>query len=252
MFIPVINVDGLHDIEDNNRYRAATYEGGSSAILPRRKNLNDNGGTQRTTANCEMGVDLNRNYAVDWKLNDLTEESKNPCSEFFAGQSSFSEPETQAIKAYLETKKDDLKFVINFHSNGNSFIWPFNGRENNDIERRAPGVLAIMKDIVKNAKFPADVKTGNSYEVIREKVGGDADDYITATYGIPSVTSELGVMGQFSNDWVIRSKEDAYEILSQNTKWVDYVFDHLPQYTEDLAKVEVSQDVLVSRAINLM
>jgi hypothetical protein len=252
LFIPVINVDGLHDIEDNNRYRAATYEGGSSAILPRRKNLNDNGGTQRTTANCEMGVDLNRNYAVDWKLNDMTEESKNPCSEFFAGQSSFSEPETQAIKAYLETKKDDLKFVINFHSNGNSFIWPFNGRENNDIERRAPGVLAIMKDIVKNAKFPADVKTGNSYEVIREKVGGDADDYITATYGIPSVTSELGVMGQFSNDWVIRSKEDAYEILSQNTKWVDYVFNHLPQYTEDLAKVEVSQDVLVSRAINLM
>lgn len=85
LFIPVINVDGLHDIESNNRYRAVSYEGGNSAILPRRKNLNDNGGTQRTTANCEMGVDLNRNYAVDWKLNDITEESKNPCSEFFAG-----------------------------------------------------------------------------------------------------------------------------------------------------------------------
>jgi murein tripeptide amidase MpaA len=94
LFIPVVNVDGLFDIEANNRYRAVSYEGGSSAILPRRKNLNDNGGTERSTANCEMGVDLNRNYAVDWKLNDMTEESKNPCSEFFAGLGSFSEPET--------------------------------------------------------------------------------------------------------------------------------------------------------------
>lgn len=71
-----------------------------------------------------------------------------------------------------------------------------------------------MKDIVKNAKFPQDVKTGNSFEVLKETVGGDADDYITATYGIPSVTSELGTMSQFSNDWVIRSKEDAYEVLN--------------------------------------
>lgn len=136
------------------------------------------------------------------------------------------------MRAFLELKKDDLRFVINFHSNGNSFIWPFNGRENNDIERRAPGVLAIMKDIVNHAQFPADVKSGNSFEVIKETVGGDADDYITATYGIPSVTSELGVMSQFVNDWVIRSKEDAYDILSQNTKWVDYVFTHLPNYKE--------------------
>lgn len=41
-----------------------------------------------------MGVDLNRNYAVDWKLNDGTEESRNPCSEFYAGLGAFTEPET--------------------------------------------------------------------------------------------------------------------------------------------------------------
>lgn len=245
----MVNVDGLHDIEANNRYRAAAYEGGNSAILTKRKNLDDNAGTAMATPNCEVGVDLNRNYAVDWKLNDATEEARNPCSEFYAGLGSFTEPETQAMRAFLELKKDDLRFVINFHSNGNSFIWPFNGRENNDIERRAPGVLAIMKDITKNAKFPAEVKTGNSFEVIKETVGGDADDYITATYGIPSVTSELGVMSQFVNDWVIRSKEDAYDIINQNTKWVDYVFTHLPTYTQQLAAIEPSPEVLVSRAI---
>ena len=100
--MPVVNVDGLHDIEANNRYRAASYDGGSSEILPRRKNLNDNGGSGRSTANCELGTDLNRNYAVDWKLNDQTEESKNPCSEFFAGLGSFTEPETQAMRSFLD------------------------------------------------------------------------------------------------------------------------------------------------------
>jgi len=98
----VVNVDGLHDIEANNRYRASSYDGGSSEILPRRKNLNDNGGSGRSSANCELGTDLNRNYAVDWKLNDQTEESKNPCSEFFAGLGSFTEPETQAMRAFLD------------------------------------------------------------------------------------------------------------------------------------------------------
>jgi len=153
------------------------------------------------------------------------------------------------MRSFLDQKKDELKFVINFHSNGNSFIWPFNGRENNDIERRAPGVLAVFKDIVANAQFPKDVKTGNSFEVIRETVGGDADDYITATYGIPSVTSELGTMNQFQNDWVIRSKEDAFDIVNQNSKWVDYVFTKLPKYTSDLSKIEVPKEVLLSRAI---
>lgn len=166
--------------------------------------------------NCEAGVDLNRNYGVDWKLNDRDDDkdAKNPCSEFYAGMEPFSEPETQAMKSFMDKNSDKIKFVINFHSNGNSFMWPFNGREMNDIERRAPGVLSVMKDITSHAQFPEGVKTGNSFEVIHETVGGDADDYITATYGIPSVTSELGNMNQFVNDFVIRSKEDAFEIVS--------------------------------------
>jgi len=71
-------------------------------------------------------------------------------------------------------------------------MWPFNGRNPNDIETRAPGVLSIVQDVVNNAVFPPNLKTGNSWEVIEEKVGGDADDYITDTFKIPSVTSEIG------------------------------------------------------------
>jgi hypothetical protein len=48
----------------------------------------------------------------------------------------------------------ELKFVINCHTSGNQFIWPYNAKDPNDIETRSPGYLAIFKDIVKNAPFP--------------------------------------------------------------------------------------------------
>jgi len=57
---------------------------------------------------------------------------------------------------------------------------------------------------------------GNAYNVIAEKVGGDADDYITGTYGIPSVTSEIGFMDQFIEDWVVKSKEIGFDICKLN------------------------------------
>jgi hypothetical protein len=47
-----------------------------------------------------QGVDLNRNYGIDWQVNAERAEghwesaSKNPCNEFFPGTQGFSEKET--------------------------------------------------------------------------------------------------------------------------------------------------------------
>jgi hypothetical protein len=42
IFVPVVNVDGLHNIEDNLRYRSdVSFSGGNSAILLKRKNLDN-------------------------------------------------------------------------------------------------------------------------------------------------------------------------------------------------------------------
>jgi len=131
----------------------------------------------------------------------------------------------------LEAKKSELRFVVNFHSNGNTFMWPFNGRAPNDIESRAPGVLAIVKEVSQKGEFPQNLVTGNSQEVIQEKVGGDADDYITGTYGIPSVTSEIGYQEMFFDDWVVKSKEYAFKIVNDNNKWLNYVFANLPRFS---------------------
>jgi len=58
----------------------------------------------------------------------------NPCSTNFPGIKAFSEPETVAFKNFLTAQKSEMAFVINIHSNGNAFIYPFNGRQKNDIE----------------------------------------------------------------------------------------------------------------------
>jgi hypothetical protein len=114
----------------------------SNTILVQRKNLDGYSECEEDPKNGNQGgVDLNRNYGVDWKLNAA---QKDPCSEFYAGKGAFSEKETQAMKQFLEEKAGEIQFVVNFHSNGNSFMWPFNGRNPNDIEKRAPGVLSIV------------------------------------------------------------------------------------------------------------
>ena len=96
------------------------------------------------------------------------------------------------MRSLLHNVSADLRFVINFHSTGPAFIWPFNGRKDNDIEKRAPKVLPILLQISEQAVFPSGTLKGNSAETMNTIIGGDADDYITATYGIPSITSELG------------------------------------------------------------
>ena len=52
----------------------------------------------------------------------------------FPGPEANSEPETLAFENFLAKHKKELDFVINTHSNGNAFIYPFNGRQSNDIE----------------------------------------------------------------------------------------------------------------------
>jgi hypothetical protein len=64
-----------------------------------------------------------------WKKGDK-DRASNPCSTFYP------DPKTifWAIKKFLTWHKTELAFIINFYSNVNAFIYPFNGRQKNDIE----------------------------------------------------------------------------------------------------------------------
>jgi murein tripeptide amidase MpaA len=142
--IPVVNPDGLALIEKDYAR--------TGKVLKKRKNQNPSAMVSPEKGQCapeDSGVDLNRNYGMDWGVVEGAdkEDSIDPCGESFKGASAFSEKETQAMKEFIENKKDNLKFVINLHSNGNSYIWPYNGRSDNDIISRNPGKLEIFQEI---------------------------------------------------------------------------------------------------------
>lgn len=148
--MPIFNVDGVAFIEKN------WLETGK--FMDDRKNMNEVYGAcdKSGGGGLDIGVDLNRNFAVDfgqvddilkYQLSESLEKkadknrSTDPCSTFFPGPKPFSEPETQAYKKFLEDHQDEIRFILNVHSNGNAFIWPFNGRREQDMETRRPGFL---------------------------------------------------------------------------------------------------------------
>jgi hypothetical protein len=60
-----------------------------------------------------------------------------------------------------------------------------------------------------------------------EKMNGDCDDYMLETYGIPSITAEMGHLNQYENDWKCVSPNACFDILDSNTKCMEYLFQNI-------------------------
>lgn len=90
--VPVVNPDGYE-------YTWNTYR-------LWRKNRRDNGGG-------EYGVDLNRNWDIDWNGGEST--STNPSSDVYVGPAPFSEPESSALRDFFNAHPNILAHV-DFHS----------------------------------------------------------------------------------------------------------------------------------------
>jgi len=94
-FIPIVNVDTY--ILINNFYGTSNYE--------KMRNLRKNRNTRPKSDQCSFlstGVDLNRNYGYKFEFNSESGGSNDPCAEDHRGTKAFSEPETQAIKNFIE------------------------------------------------------------------------------------------------------------------------------------------------------
>ena len=73
---------------------------------------------------------------------------------------------------------------------------------------------------------------GTSKEVMGQAIGGDQDDWTLAQLGIPSVTTEVGYVGQFLDEWRVRDASTANDILQEQSGWLQYVYKHLPEFAE--------------------
>lgn len=212
--IPTINVDGLAFIEDHYLKDGQYYH--------QRKNLHVD-----SHADCKLGtqgVDLNRNWGYNFGNGDNTDDM---CDQTNHGSQPFSEPETRNLKNFLIEKKDELKFVYNFHCAGKQWFIPFNGKFPNVLTEKYQDIAEVFKEIASESKFPEQEDIGPSVQNIGIVAGGDAGDWITHELKIPAAEAEIGDWSDYNKMWFPHTPHRAFEIISENMDWLEHTYEKI-------------------------
>lgn len=153
--IPVLNPDGLHKvISTTERFTKANVPTPVAKTIPGRFNANN--------------VDLNRNFDCDWQATGKWQ--NKPVS---GGSAVFSEPESQAFKSYVESRK--LSGVVVWFSSAGGV---YSSNCHNDV---SPETAAITKIYADASGYPS-YKVFNYYEIT-----GDIANWL-AKKNIPAIS----------------------------------------------------------------
>ncbi|WP_396596093.1 M14 family zinc carboxypeptidase [Dokdonia sp. R86516] len=174
-FIPVINPDGYiyNGIQAPN--------GGGN----QRKNLRPGTGNGQYT----QGVDLNRNSPYYWGIDDAGS-SPSVISGTYRGPSPASEPETQIIADFVQSK--DLKVAINHHSGLNSIVTSsYNGSTSAAPSGREDEFQELMQNVTHYNRYIHGSAPNTLYPA-----NGDFNDWML---GGPPVTTNPSGGGSYTN-----------------------------------------------------
>lgn len=133
------------------------------------------------------GVDLNRNYGFFWGYDNVGS-SVNPNSQTYRGTKPFSEPETQAIRAFCLGR--EFSMALNYHTFGNYLIHPWGY---NDLPTDENTLFKGMGSVINQEN---QFKMGTGIETVGYTVNGVSDDWMYGDNGeknkIYSYTPEVG------------------------------------------------------------
>jgi carboxypeptidase T len=144
------------------------------------------------------GADLNRNFSFSWNSTNGQGSSGNPCAETFRGPGASSEPETQAVEAYVRSLWPDRRgpgrkdaapadtsgIHLDIHSFGQLLLWPWG-----DTSQTAPNGKALQTLGRKFAYFNGHTPE-QSYGLY--PTDGTSDGVSYGELGVPAFTFELG------------------------------------------------------------
>ena len=173
-FIPVINPDGY-------LYNESIQPNGGGMHRKNRRDTNCGDGTNR-------GVDLNRNYGYGWGANN-TGSSPDPCSTTYRGTEEFSEPETAAVRDFVEDR--EFMNVLHYHAYSNVLIHPYG----NASLPEEPD-LTTYREVGEEMTHYNGYAVGTGFEVIGYTVNGDAVDWSYGDQGLIAYTPEVGSSSQ--------------------------------------------------------
>lgn len=163
--VPMVNPDGHRLAAEGKDWRKNT-------------NLTTGGGSDFGSGPNGPGVDLNRNYGFKWGGPGA---STNPISATFRGPEAFSEPETRAIKALVETRK--FTFLMTYHSFSNLILWPWGHTDQAPPDKRLPAVGMKLGKL-------SGYKPQQSVQLY--PTSGDTTDWAFGQHNILAYTTEIG------------------------------------------------------------
>ncbi len=185
--IPMANPDGRKLAEQGYSQRKNTnyLNGGACARPPQERN--------------QSGVDLNRNFAFAWGTIDGPHIS--PCRPVYPGPTPASEPETQALQAFIRSLYPDhtrptsaqpapattTGILISLHSYSDLVLWPWG-----HTTAPTPNERALVRLGQRLAQFTGYLPMQS---IFLYPTSGTTDDWAYGELGLASYTFEIGPYG---------------------------------------------------------
>lgn len=161
--IPTLNGDGAEYDVEGDKYHM------------QRKNMRDNG-------DGSFGVDLNRNYGWGWGGPGA---SSDPSDDTYRGPSAFSEPETLAVKAFIEAHPN-IKVLLSYHTFSELVLYPWGGQEAPIADKTALKAYEAMAGEMGRMTGYTPEQSSALYVA-----SGDLTDWSWGEHGIFSFTFEM-------------------------------------------------------------
>ena len=70
------------------------------------------------------------------------------------------------MKNFMTTRKNELKFVYNFHCAGKQFVIPYSGKMPNNLRKERPEIKKIFDEIVSQVQFPEGTDIGPVSDIL--------------------------------------------------------------------------------------
>lgn len=196
--MPMVNPDG------------ADYDIGGTKYRYWRKNR------QHKDANYVHGVDLNRNYGFKWGGDGS---SSNMNSEIYRGSEPFSEPETKAIKTFIESHQN-ITTLLTYHTFSELILYPW-GHKYDDIEdSKALKVHQTMAQTMAQMTGYTPEPSSDLY-----LVSGDTTDWAFGEHGIISFTFELSPASWSEGNFYLPA-EKIQEVVKNNLMPAMYLIEY--------------------------
>jgi len=172
-FVPMVNPDGHIYVENNHTGEPYNWW---------RKN-------RRINVDMTIGIDLNRNYGFSWGHDDIGS-SGTPSSAVYRGPFEFSEPETQAIRDFVNSR--EFTMWLSYHSYGELLLYPWGYISENTPDHRYFKKLGDL--LTEHNGYLA----GNSASGAIYLVNGDTDDW---GYGEQATKNKIFAFTPELNSW---------------------------------------------------